>query len=178
MLTKHEYLNTLPECPKHWAVANTQPHREQVAIENLVRQNFEPYCPVVRKTVRHARKSREVLRALFPGYIFVAINVETSPWRSILSTTGVRSLVRFGDRLSFIDEAFIATLKAREIDRVISRPENPHRIGQNVCLSGGPFDGLVAKIIEMDDKNRLVVLLELLKRPVRVTIGIEHVSPV
>ena len=32
-----------------WVVANTHPHKEPAAINNLLRQGFEAYCPMVRK---------------------------------------------------------------------------------------------------------------------------------
>ena len=41
--------------PCKWAVINTHPHREQVAVENLQRQEFHAYCPMVRRRL-HAAK--------------------------------------------------------------------------------------------------------------------------
>jgi hypothetical protein len=35
--------------PGVWAVVNTQPHRERIALENLARQEFDAYCPLIRK---------------------------------------------------------------------------------------------------------------------------------
>jgi transcriptional antiterminator RfaH len=51
-------------------------------------------------------------------------------------------------------------------------------VGQQVKLAIGAFDGLVATIVEMDDKDRLVVLLELMKQPVRVRLDAQSVFPV
>ena len=49
--------------------------------------------------------------------------------------------------------------------------------GQQVRLAGGTFDGLVASILELDEKDRLVVLLELLRRPVKVKVDARWVAP-
>jgi transcriptional antiterminator RfaH len=159
-----------------WVVVNTQPHRESLALKNLEQQKFSSYCPMIRKTVRHARKSREVLRPLFPGYLFVQVDPNVQRWRPLLSTYGVRSIVGSGEQLSFLDTAFIESLKAREIEGVIERPRQPYRIGQEVKLAGGAFEGLVATIIDMDEKDRLVVLLDLLNRPVKVKLHAGGVS--
>ncbi len=156
--------------PGAWVVANTQPHREHVAVENLERQEFLAYCPLIRKRVRHARRSRDELRPLFPGYLFVRVDRDLQRWRPILSTFGVRTLVRCGDRPGFLDDRFIHSLKAREMDGAIVKPESPYRVGQQVRITGGAFDGLVAQIVEMDEKHRLVVLMDLLNRPVKVRI--------
>jgi transcriptional antiterminator RfaH len=155
---------------RSWVVVNTHPHREQIAIENLDCQNFRTYCPLVRKTVRHARKSQEVLRPLFPGYVFVQVSPGLHRWRPILSTRGVRTLVRTGEQLSFLDNGFIEALRQREVAGAIVRPERPYEIGQRVEITSNAFDGVVATIIDMDEKNRLVVLLDLLGRAVKVKV--------
>ncbi|HEX5470597.1 MAG TPA: transcriptional activator RfaH, partial [Lacipirellulaceae bacterium] len=130
---------------------STQPHREMLAIENLRRQAYETYCPRLRKRIRHARKVQDVLRPMFPGYLFVRVDTERQRWRPINSTVGVRAAVSCGDRLSFLSDGFIAALQAREIDGVIARPESDYRPGQKIRVAGGPFDGLVATILDMDE---------------------------
>ena len=56
------------------------------------------------------------------------------------------------------------------MDGAIVRPDTPYKLGQQVRVSSGAFDGLVATIIAMDEKDRLVVLMELLNRPVKVRV--------
>jgi transcriptional antiterminator RfaH len=159
-----------PATDRRWVVVTTQPHRERYAVENLDRQKFACYCPQLLKTVRHARKTRNVMKPLFPGYVFVQVDVQQQRWQSIMSTYGVRSVVRLGDSLGFLDDGFVASLKAREIDGVVARPPHRFEIGQNVRLSGGAFDNLVAAIIDLDDHGRLVVLMDLLNQRVKVKV--------
>jgi transcriptional antiterminator RfaH len=162
--------------PSTWIVVNTQPHREHIALENLARQEFHAYCPMVRKLVKHARRTQDVFRPLFPGYLFVRVNPDLRRWRPILSTYGVRTLVRCGDRLSFLDDGLIETLKAREVDGAIVRPASPYEPGQRVKMTGGPFDGLIATILEMNEKDRPVVLMDLLNRPVKVAVEARYLT--
>jgi transcriptional antiterminator RfaH len=107
---------------------------------------------------------------MFPGYLFVAINSNQQNWRPIRSTAGVRTLVSCGERLSLLSDAFVAGLKAREIGGAILRPENPYYIGQQIQIAGGPFDGLIGTIVEMDQKERLTVLMNLLSGQVKVSL--------
>jgi transcriptional antiterminator RfaH len=160
-----------------WIVINTHPHREHLALENLHRQDFEAYCPMIRKRRSHARRVESVLRPLFPGYLFLRASTEQARWRPVLSTYGVRTIVRAGDALSFIDDGFIVGLKAREMDGAIVRPANPYHIGQQVRVAAGPFDGLIATIIAMDEKDRLVVLLDMMNRSIKVKLSNEWVAP-
>lgn len=166
----------MSETPHHWIVVNTHPHKEATAISNLNNQGFVTYCPVVRKRVRHARKTSDVLRPLFPGYVFVGAS-ETQHWRPVLSTVGVRTLVRSGDQPSALDPEFIAALQARETDGVIVAPAEAYTVGQKVRITEGAFDGTVATILAMDEKDRLVVLMDILNRPVRVRLESRQVWP-
>jgi len=108
-----------------WVVVNTHPHKERLALENLARQSFATYCPMLRVRIRHARATRQALRPMFPGYVFAAVASDLQRWKPILSTFGVRSVVRSGDRLSFLPEGFINALRAREIDGAVVRPTAP-----------------------------------------------------
>jgi len=172
-----EYGQYLGE-PASWAVVSTHPHKERFALENLERQDFRPYCPLIRRRRSHARRVSDVLRPLFPGYLFVRIDAESERWRPILSTLGVRGLVRCGDRLSLLEDSFVRGLRAREIEGVIERPARPYSVGQEVRLAGGAFDGLVATIIEMRERDRLTVLTQMLNQAVKVKVDERHISPV
>ena len=163
---------------RRWVVVNTHPNREPYAIEHLVRQEFEPYCPFIQKRIKHARKSYDARRPMFPGYVFVRIERDLQRWRPIMSTFGVRSLVRCGNQLSFLDDGFIVSLRAREVNGAIAKPVNPFSVGQQVQMAGGAFDGLVASIIEMDDKGRLGVLMNMLNGQVKVKVEARHVVAV
>ncbi|MDX2156960.1 MAG: transcription termination/antitermination NusG family protein [Hyphomicrobiaceae bacterium] len=156
--------------PKSWVAINTHPHKEHLALMNLQRQSFAVYCPMLQRRVRHARRERLVLRPMFPGYVFAAVERSLALWRPMLSTFGVRSVVRSGDQLSFLPRGLVEALQEREIDGAIVKPVSPYKVGQVVRIAQGPFDGLIATIVEMDDRDRLVVLMDLLNRPVKVKI--------
>jgi transcriptional antiterminator RfaH len=163
---------------RSWIVVNTHPHKEAAAASNLGNQGFDAYCPVVRKRVRHARMTRDVLRPLFPGYVFVDARSAAGIWRPILSTVGVRTLVRSGDEPSRLDSRFVEALRAREVDGAIAAAIPEFQAGQKIQIGQGPFDGTIATIIDLDEKDRLVVLMDILNRPVRVHIDARHVLPV
>jgi transcriptional antiterminator RfaH len=161
-----------------WAVVNTKPHREHIALDNLMRQEFTAYCPVIRKGVSHARRMQDVLRPLFQSYLFVRLDPKEQRWRPILSTVGVRTLVHFGERPSMVANEFIDSLKAREIDGTIVRPPVPYAVGQQVRLAGGCFDGLVAVIIEMDERDRVTVLMDLLNQKAKAKLSGAQIAPI
>lgn len=161
-----------------WIVVTCQPHKESVALENLHRQGFTCYAPVIRRQVRHARRTYEVVRPLFPSYVFVALDFARQRWRPLLSTRGVRSVVCCGEEPSVLRGEIVESLRTREIDGAIVRPCEPYRIGQRVRITKGSLDGLVATIVDLDEKDRVVVLLDMLSRPVRVNLKVDLVGEI
>lgn len=161
--------------PVVWAVVNTQPNRELLAVRNLTRQDFTVYCPKIRKTIRHARRSVQVLRPLFPGYVFVRVSADRRYWRPVLSTPGVRSVVRCGDYISTLDDSFIVSLQSRETGGNVVKAAPEHYLGQQVKISGGAFDGIVTTIIELDEPDRIAVLIDLVGRSVKMKLRSAHV---
>jgi transcriptional antiterminator RfaH len=160
-----------------WIVATTHPNSEAIAREHLERQKFNVYCPMIRKRRSHARKVEMVLRPLFPGYVFVHLEPSAPGWRPIQSTTGVRNLVRFGDEPAVLDARFIDGLKAREEDGAVIKPANPFKVGQQVQIDDGPLAGLFARILSLDDKDRITVLLDVMNRGVKAFVDSKQLIP-
>ena len=158
-----------------WAVADTQVHRECVAIENLIRQGYTGYCPMIGRRVRHARRWRDVQRPLFPGYVFILWSSAAQNWRPIFSTYGIKNLLCQGNRPSLVSGEFVESLKLREKDGVVVAPVRQFEEGQSVCLAGGTFDGLTATITELDSKRRVTVLLNLLNGQVRAQVPLDGI---
>jgi transcriptional antiterminator RfaH len=78
---------------ERWLVAQTLRRREKLGRLHLGAQSFRNFFPRFHKTVRHARKLREVIAPVFPGYIFVVLDPERHRWRSINGTFGLARLI-------------------------------------------------------------------------------------
>ena len=143
-------------------------------MQHLERQAFSAYCPMVSKRVRHARKSMDVRRPLFPGYVFVVHDPQTR-WQSIRSTFGVRTLISRGDEPSLLDGRFVEELRTREVDGLIARPTSPFKVGQVVRISHGAFADIVGEIIELRDDQRVMMLLDLLGGKVKTMVATDRI---
>lgn len=170
-------MEDVPEGMGGWIVVNTHPHREEFATGHLINQKFDVYCPKMRKTLRKREGLTEVLRPLFPSYIFVrADRHDRGMLRPILSTRGVRRVVRFGDQTPGIEGGFIEGLRAREVDGAVLKPEQPYSVGQSVRIVGGAFDGVIARIVQVEPNERLTILMDLLGQSIRGRIKADQVS--
>lgn len=175
-MTSHSITNPAIKSSPDWLVVHTHPNREALAAQNLRNQFYDVYAPVVSKLTRHARQTRTVLRPLFPGYVFVARHSQAMPWRSICGTIGVRYIVANGATPSILPHPIVLALQARERDGVVARAAAAREVGDVVRLARGPFEGLAATIVTLSDRDRLVVLMNMLNGAVNVEVSEDQLA--
>ena len=155
---------------KKWFILQFKPNSHHLAERNLHRQGFESFLPM--HTITRYKFNRYVsdLRPLFPGYMFVAFNPESGPWRQINCTTGVSKLVCFGDQPNPIPLDLISGLMARcnSVGKLL--PPNQFNKGEAVQLLTGPFANYIAKVETIDAEQRVWVLMELMGQLTRISI--------
>ena len=160
-----------------WHVVQVHLHAEIKARMHLSRQGFETYLPLYLKRRRHARRIETVSAPLYPSYLFVRFNPSIHRWRSIHSTIGVARLVCNGDVPAALDQAIIDNLKKRENERgfiqLDRKPKfSPH---DKVRVCDGAFTDCLGLVEDVSDRERVVILLNMLGRKVRVLLHEELV---
>ncbi len=162
----------------NWYAVLTQPHGEAKALAHLDRQGFEGYLPRFIKRRRHAGKTDFVAKALFPSYLFVAMDVEAQRWRAVNSTVGVRKLVCNGDRPAIVDPKIIERLRGQHDERGFIKLDPGPRFaaGDTVRVTEGAFSDLFGIYEGTGDNQRVAILLDLLGRKVRVSVDIDSVA--
>jgi transcriptional antiterminator RfaH len=159
-----------------WYVAQTQVRSEERARINLERQGFRTYLPRYRRERRHARRRDVVQAPLFPGYIFVRLDLESAPWRSINGTFGVSRLVCHGDLPAALPKGVVEEIAARENeDGLIVLKPRPFRKGEALRIMSGALADCLGFFERMADHDRVILLLDLLGRKVRVQAPLEAV---
>ena len=156
----------------NWYLIHTKIRQERVALENLERQGFECFLPLIRAEKLLRGQLQVVQEALFPRYLFIRLSTgpESQSWSPIRSTFGVNRLVTFGQTPAKIDNALVSELRAKsESTEVQLRHFEP---GDQVVVTNGPFVGVHAIYQMADGQGRVMVLLNLLSKDVRM-----HVSP-
>jgi len=160
-----------------WSVVFTKPRQEAVARENLARQAFLPYLPMLKQPKRLRGRWVEVVEPLFPRYLFVALDFGVQDLSPIRSTLGVVDLVRFGPEPATMPEGIVESLMAAEDPAAachLVRAE-PFQKGDRVTIAAGPFAGVEAIFEAPTGKGRVAVLLDLLGRVSRVQIDRNHI---
>ena len=149
-----------------WYLIQTKPRQEARAEEHLLRQQFECYRPVQAQPA--ASKSRRVVdEALFPGYLFLRMDLSNS-WYPIRSTRGVSRVVSFGGMPCPVPDALIEQIQRRL--HVAAQPAQlSFSHGERVLVKAGDSD-LQAIFLSNDGEERAVILLNLMQREQRVVL--------
>ena len=155
-----------------WAVAQTQPLRERLVVDELARAGFEAWCPRIR--------IRENLRwktpPLFPSYAFVHI---LDRWWPARWTLGVVRILMDGEMPARVPGQIIDEIRRREIGGFVKLPnqDSGKRRGQKVKIIRGSFEGQIGIYDGMNGKERERVLLELLGQVVPVELPAKDIRP-
>lgn len=159
-----------------WYLLRTKPRQEAIAEENLRRQGFNSVLPRYRNHRRKGGKWTEAEEALFPGYLFIHVDIAGRNCAPIRSTRGVLGFVRFGLDPVPVPAAVIETLRLTAQDYTAQLP-SVFTPGDAVSIVAGSFSGLKAIFQAQNGEDRVVLLLDLLGRTTRVTLHRDAVVP-
>lgn len=162
----------------YWYAIHTKARQEQVARENLQRQGFLTHLPLI-KAARHRRgRWHGTVEPLFPGYLFVQIDLDTQNSAPIRSTRGVIGMVRFGNGPQPMPHGIMqALLNARLSEGDPIDPDTLFEEGDRVTLVEGPMKGLTAIVQAKTGQDRVLILLDLLGRENRVAVSRHQIVP-
>jgi transcriptional antiterminator RfaH len=147
---------------QRWYVAQTLHHRENLAQLHLRAQGFNCFFPRFRKTVRHARKLREVAAPVFPGYVFVILDADLDRWRSINGTFGVARLLTALKQPVPVPQGVVEALIGALDDAGLVQLGGRLEPGQAVKVVAGPFAGGLGVLERLDGKGRVRLLLNIM----------------
>ena len=162
---------------RSWYLVVTKPQSEFKAQENLLRQGYETYLPLVQTSRRRNGKSVNRTEAFFPRYLFISLDKETDNWSPIRSTIGVAGMVRFGGMPAVVPENMIANLKNNENEIGLQSFEKKElKQGDKVEIIDGPFEGYKAIYQKMKSTERVSVLLDIVGKNTQVTLSVHELE--
>ncbi|TNE32881.1 MAG: transcriptional activator RfaH [Alphaproteobacteria bacterium] len=156
---------------KVWFLAQLKPNCANIARRNLERQGFEIFLPFEVETRLHGRRQAFAKVPLFPGYLFLALDPETSPWRKVNSTLGIARLVSFGTHPAPVPYHIIDELMRRcdAAGRLIELPKICP--GDQVRITGGPLSSFVAQVERIEPNKRVWLLMDIMGGKTQVTVA-------
>jgi transcriptional antiterminator RfaH len=141
-----------------WTAARFEPGRGGLALRHLAAQGFEAYLPKIRERIITPHRSVERTTALFPGYLFVRIELQ---WRPVQMTLGIRALVMRGGEPARMQDHLIAAIRAQEHDGFVELPRYTLVIGDPVRIRRGALYDRIGFYAGMNGHQRAAVLMTL-----------------
>lgn len=162
---------------KLWYVVHTKA-RQELLSASLLEQRLA--AVVLLPQVRQRYRGQMRTAPLFPGYLFVELDLEQVEASAVNNTPGVIRLVAFGGLPKPVPAKVIHALQARlaEIDAQGGLPQHPFHEGDRVRLTGGPLAGLEAVFVgPMRPAERVRVLLDFMGREQEAQVPVEDLEP-
>lgn len=178
-----------------WLMA--EPGREMTAQANLYLRKVPFYLPTIFRAARlphrkHAagRDHPDVAVPLFPRTIFVAEDVVARCLHMIRTAPGMLAnpFMKFGEQYAVLRPLAVETVRTIEMDerekyfarkRKLGAPSWLPNVGDDVrFLLDEVLAGVDGKVSEVDDKGRITILTEIMKRTVRVRVTANQIEPV
>ena len=162
---------------RSWYLVFTKPQSEFKAQENLLRQGYETYLPLVQTSHRRNGKNIKRTNAFFPRYLFIHLDKETDDWSPIRSTIGVAGMVRFGGLPAVVPENMIINLKKNENELGLQSFEKKKlKVGDKVEIIDGVFEGYKAIYQKMKNADRVSVLLDIVGKNTQVILSVNELE--
>jgi transcriptional antiterminator RfaH len=147
-----------------WYVIRSKPNKEEFLAGQLSAYGIKVFYPRIRvKTVNpRARK----LRAYFPSYLFVYVDLETVSLSTLRWMPGAVNLVSFDGRPASVPETLISAVE-RQVEHINTSQKNmllDLKPGDVVSIQDGPFAGYEAIFDgQVSGRERVRVLLSFLQ---------------
>jgi len=150
-----------------WVLIYTKAKEEIKANENLQRQGFKTFLPLIAATNKNGEF--KPLVPVFPRYIFAQINFKLNNWTSIKSSFGVSHIVMFGEKFTPVPYEIIKLIQDKLNEEGLyneSVSKVDFKKGDSLTIKEGQFAGIDAIFLSNKSKERVRLLLKLLNTTV------------
>ncbi len=150
-----------------WVLIYTKAKEEKKANENLQRQGFKTFLPLIAPSNKNSEFKSLV--PVFPRYLFAQINPELDNWTSIKSSYGVSHIVLFSEKFTSIPNDIIKYMQDKLNKSGIYKEDVSivdYQKGDSVSIKDGRFAGIDAIFLSKRSKDRVRLLLKLLNTSV------------
>lgn len=161
-----------------WFLLKTKPNSHFIASENLKRQGYDVFLPLVLKTKKVSGRFVNKVIPLFEGYVFMGVSNRKISWQAINSTRGISKAITLDGRYYAVDCEIIESLKRRCNSSGIIQKMEEVATGDRVRVEKGPFANFICQVEEISDNDRVWVLLEILQQKIRANLLINDLSKV
>ena len=164
----------------YWYAINSHPHKEEALYRQVQAQAIEVFYPCVRVNPVNPRSKK--IRAYFPGYMFVKVDLEETGNSVFQWMPYARGMVSFGGEPAVVPDSLIHAIQRRvkEIAAAGGELFDGLQPGDPVMIETGPFAGYEAIFdVRLPGTERVRVLLKMLnERNVPTELGAAQIRQI
>ena len=160
---------------QRWYAAYTCVRHEKRVAEQLQEGSVQCFLPVYHSVRRWKDRRKELDLPLFPGYVFVRIELRDR--LRVLQLPGVVRFVSFGGQPAPLCDSDIEALSNGLTTGILAEPHPYLKIGRRVRVHSGPMAGLEGILIRKNDRFRLELSIDLIMRSICVEVDEADVEP-
>ena len=143
-----------------WHLVHTKPRGEARSLENLERQGFEVFLPMITLQIVRRGKLTSVTEPMFSRYLFIRTTTMVQDLSLVRSTLGVIQLVRFGTVPAKVPNDWVESMRLQPAVH-----QKLFNAGDKLLIGNGMLKGLDAIYVQPDGETRAMVLINLLSKP-------------
>jgi transcription antitermination factor NusG len=149
--------STVKVCDKYYAI-KVRSCSEMAIADGLRKKGYAVLSPSYIEKRQYSDRVRKTDRALFPGYVFVSIDI--SSLLPLVSTDGVSYVVKTGHSIQPLPDKEVILIESLCKLRDRCRPFAPLQVGQRIAIESGPLSGLEGILVRIGDKDRIVLSVD------------------
>lgn len=162
-----------------WYCLHTRSRHEEVVYQRLQEKGIHAFLPKLEAWSRRKDRRKKIQKALFPGYLFVKENLDPLHRLEILKTSGVVKILGNEEGPIPVPEIQIESIQKILAGRTAVFPFPYLKEGQLIRVVDGPLKGCEGFLLKIkEEKEKLVISIELLKRSVSVEIDGADIEPI
>lgn len=163
-----------------WFLIYCKPRQDIRAEENLTRQGFHVFRPTINVIKAKIGCENSIsCESLFPRYVFIKVNAEVQSIAPVLSTLGVASFVKFGDKYATVSERLINEIKINaEAQAAMAGSTEAIKEGDEIYVNGCGFDQVKAIYYNPCGNMRALILMNIMGKEARLSVPVESISKV
>ena len=159
-----------------WYPVYTRSRAEKKANEELNRKGIQTYLPL-KKAVKHWSDRKKIVEEpLIKSYLFAYISARE--YAEVLMTNGVARFIYFSSQVASIPDQQIHDLKLLlATDADLELIDYDIKPGESVLIKAGPFKGIIAELVSLQNKQRIILRLQNMGYSININTSIAFIEP-
>lgn len=161
----------------HWYAVHVRAKHEKRIAAELQEKGIKAFLPSARQVHRWSDRRAVIEVPLFPCYVFVHMDLASTPRLAVLRTAGVFRFVGFKQGPTPIPDVQIEAVQAVLANHLPISSCGFIKVGAKVRIRGGALDGIEGVLIGHDGARRLIISIDLIRQSMAVAVEGYDIEP-